>query len=175
MIRLENAKDRPGDLPALTALYERSFPANERRPLEPLLTDETGHAAVLCVVREGAFCGFLCLLRANGLAHIIYFAVPEALRGRGIGAEALAAVRAMYPGERVIVDIEQPDERAGEGDLRRRRMAFYLRCGYAETPVRYDWRGEKYVILSCGGNVTGEEFGQFWRSLSRDMPSARNY
>ena len=175
MIRLENVRDRPQDLLALKALYERSFPTNERRPLEPLLNDRTGHAAVLSVVRKGAFGGFLCLLMAGDLIHIIYFAVPEELRGRGIGSEALAEVRLLNPGKRIIVDVEQAREGASNAEQRRRRRDFYLRNGYAETPVRYTWRDEDYVILCAGGSLTGKEFGGFWRALAREMPEASAY
>ena len=175
MIEFRSAKDSAEDILAIQALYERSFPANERRPLEPLLEDETGHARVLSICREGEFCGFLCLLEANGLVHIIYFAVEEGRRGRGIGSGALAEMRRRNPGKRILVDIEQVCAGADNNEQRQRRKEFYLRNGYDESPVEYAWRGTRYIVMSSGGAILNDEFWQFWKDLCREMPAASIY
>ena len=56
---------------AIAALYVRAFPANERRPLEPLMEPHGGHAAMLAAWEDGAFCGFASLLLWQDIAHII--------------------------------------------------------------------------------------------------------
>ena len=159
----------------LQALYIRAFPANERRPLEPLMTDQTGHAQVLTAMEEGEFRGFVCSLIQGDLLHIIYFAVTEDQRGRGLGSQILAAVREASPGMRLLVDIEAPDPTAENHLQRVRRQEFYLRNGYTETPVRYSWRGEDYIILSRGGSLTPEEFHRFWDDLSHSISNAKRY
>ena len=159
----------------LQALYIRAFPANERRPLEPLMTDQTGYAQVLAAMEEGEFRGFVCSLIQGDLLHIIYFAVTEDQRGRGLGSQILAAVREASPGMRLLVDIEAPDPTAENHLQRVRRQEFYLRNGYTETPVRYSWRGEDYIILSQGGSLTPEEFHRFWDGLSHSISNAKRY
>lgn len=162
---------RPGTPEAarLQALYVRAFPPNERRPLEPLMADQTGHAQVLAAMEEGQFRGFVCSLIQDELLHIIYFAVEEDQRGRGLGSRILSAVREEAPGMRILVDIEVPDPAAENNAQRVKRLDFYLRNGYAETPVRYSWQGENYVILAQGGSLTPEEFHRFWNHLSRSL------
>lgn len=160
---------------AIAALYVRAFPANERRPLEPLMESHGGHAAMLAAREDGAFCGFVSLLLWQDIAHIIYFAVEEEKRGNGLGGRILDTVQALYPGCRVIVDIEEPEEKAANNPQRIRRKAFYLRNGYAETNIHYDWRGTDYAILSRGGSITDEEFGQFWDELAKLEPVLRSY
>lgn len=109
------------------------------------------------------------------MVHIIYFAVEEALRGRGLGSRILEEMRRANPGKRLLVDIEEPSGAAPNNAQRLRRRDFYLRCGYRETAVRYPWRGEDYVILSLGGTVTDEEFGRFWEALEAEMPVFGTY
>ena len=62
------------------------------------MTDQTGHAQVLAAMEEGEFRGFVCSLIQGDLLHIIYFAVTEDQRGRGLGSQILAAVREASPG-----------------------------------------------------------------------------
>ena len=64
-----------------------------------------------------------------------------------------------------MVDIEIPDEQAENAGQRRMRKKFYLRAGYEETPVKYEWRHESYEILSFGGQVSEVEYDGFWESL----------
>lgn len=163
------------DIPMICSLYERAFPANERRPLGPLLTDTTGHSKVLSAYCGDGFCGFVCILEWADIVHIIYFAVEENLRGHGLGSEILQAVHHDNPHKRVIVDIEEPDSSVPNNKERIRRKAFYLHNGYAETGIRYNWLRTDYVILSHGGNMTDEEFGQFWDALSVAMPGSEDY
>ncbi len=173
MLTVSSASQK--DIPWIRSLYERAFPANERRPLDPLLNDATGHSKALAAYDEGSFCGFVCILEWSDIVHIIYFAVKENLRGRGLGSEILQAVHRENPNRRVIVDIEEPDSAASNNGQRVKRKEFYLRNGYAATDIRYNWLGTNYVILSHGGNMTDREFGEFWQALEREMPGSEDY
>jgi hypothetical protein len=75
------------------ALYEQAFPENERRDLSFLMEDRTGVSDFLVFYtrdgedlsggEDGVFAGFVSVLKDGDIAHIIYFAVQEELRGRG--------------------------------------------------------------------------------------------
>ena len=144
------------------ALYLRAFPANERRPLDTLLRDETGAGEVFAACEGDCFVGLAILLTWRDITHILYFAVTEELRGRGYGGEILRGISDLHPGHRVIADLEEPFDGAANRQQRERRMAFYARNGFGPTEIRYTWRDERYIILSTGKPVTGEEFHQFW-------------
>ena len=163
------------DLTAILALYERAFPENERSPLDPMLEDTTGSAEILSVHSAFGYCGFICILKCSDIVHIIYFSVEEAFRGHGIGALILEQIRHRYPGKRVIVDIEQPDEAAENNAQRISRKMFYLRSGYQENEFSYNWRETDYTVLSQGGSITYKEFRQFWKDLIAVMPQASQY
>lgn len=155
--------------PALEALMNRAFPENERVPMEYLLRPGDGHE-MMAIMQGDVFAGFISLLTHGDICHILFFATEESLRGQGIGARALGLLRDMKPGLRIIADLEACVESAPDLPLRRRRIAFYHRCGFEDTSVGYHWRGEAYVILSSGGSVTAEEFWDFWKAYDRPRP-----
>lgn len=152
----------------IVALYERAFPANERRPLDPLLDDPTGCADFAAFYENEKFVGFACFLSWEDMTHILYIAMEEESRGCGFGTEALGMIRRRYPGRRIMADLEAEAESAENNDQRRRRRQFYLMNGYEPTEVNYDWRNESYEILSHGGNVTMEEFEAFWHYFEQE-------
>ncbi len=149
-------------LQAVNALYERSFPENERRPILEMM-DHFGSAhEMLVFLQEGCFAGFVSLLTHGDLTHILYLSIEESFRSQGLGAEALSLIRAHKPAARILADLEDADPNAPNNDQRLRRMAFYRRGGYCESDVRYRWRDENYVIYISGGTLTAEEFNAFW-------------
>jgi GNAT superfamily N-acetyltransferase len=174
-LRIEKVTENFRDYDRLIALYARAFPANERRPLEPLVSDQTGHGEILAFYDGEVFCGFACLLTWQDISHIIHFAIDEKFRGHGYGTQALDAMRKMKDGCRMIADVETEREGALNNDQRRRRMAFYGRSGYEKSPVRYSWRDEEYVILVRGGTLTMKEFGNFWEAIEKADHSFSQY
>ncbi len=156
-----------GDLGEIESLYLRSFPEKERRPFEDLIGADAGYVETTALYDKDLLVGFACLIQAGDIAHIIYFAVEEALRGRGYGSEALREIAREKAGSRIMVDIERPDSRAGNSAQRERRKRFYLRNGYAETGIRYRWHREDYEILVSGGTLSFEEYKAFWRCIAR--------
>ena len=143
-------------------LYEASFPANERRPFPELLGGFRGSGEVYAVCDGDFFVGMISLLSLRDITHILYFAVLPELRDRGFGSGILALLRKDWPGQRIIADVETPEEDAPNNEERNMRIEFYLRNGYEFTEIAYRWEGEDYRVLSNGGNVTGKEFGAFW-------------
>ena len=163
MLALEPVHAGSPRLGRIEALYRSAFPANERRPLEVLLKDESGAGEVFAAMDGETFVDFCVLLTHMDLTHILYFAVEPGLRRRGYGARILAAIRERYPAHRVLADLEAPVPDAPNRDQREKRIAFYARNGYALTEIRYRWEKEDYLVMSAGGNVTGPEFSAFWR------------
>lgn len=165
-LRIKQITEHSAELSQIETLDRCAFPANERRPLAPLLQDKTGHSRVLAFYDGALFCGYASLIICGDIAHIIYFAVENHLRGKGYGSAALAAMCTQEKGKRVIVDIEVPDEQKSNHGQRLKRRQFYLRNGFTENQIQYDWRGETYEILSHGGRISAEEFEGFLRQIS---------
>lgn len=153
------------DIKKIKQLYIDAFPENERFSFEKMIKNENGHYETFGFYKDGSFCGFAILLNSLDISHIIYFATLPELRGKGLGAKALAAMGRIKSGKRIIVDIEREVPGCEENEIRRRRKNFYIRNGYSETEIRYRWQDEAYEILAFGGKVSSEDFGNFWKAL----------
>lgn len=151
------------DLARVRRLYESAFPANERRPFEVLLSGFDGQGELLALYHEGCFAGFISLLTCADITHILYFAIEEALRNRGLGSVALDAVKRLKPGQRLIADLEAPLPDAPNCAQRLRRRAFYQRAGFVPSGVGYRWQGESYELMVFGGALDEAAFLAFWR------------
>ncbi len=156
---------RSKDLNKIKKLYIDAFPENERFSFSMMIKNENGHYETFAFYQDDVFCGFAILLNSLDISHIIYLATIPELRGKGLGAKALGAISRIKSSMRIIVDIERELPGNPENELRRRRKNFYLRNGYRETEVRYRWQDEYYEILVFGGELSSEDFGNFWRAL----------
>lgn len=156
---------RSKDLGKIKKLYEDAFPENERFSFSMMIKNESGHYETFGFYKDEDFVGFAVLLNSGDISHILYIATLPSLRGNGLGTKALEALARIKKGIKIIVDIERELPNCAENELRRRRKNFYIRNGYEETEIRYRWQEESYEILSLGGKVTKEDFGNFWKRL----------
>lgn len=152
-------------LEKIEKLYISAFPENERFSFKMMIANEKGCYETFGFFIDDEFCGFAIFLNGGDIAHILYIAILPELRNGGYGTKALAALGRIKKGMRIIVDIERELPGCPENEIRRRRKNFYIRNGYSETEVRYRWQDESYEILVSGGELTGEDFGNFWKNL----------
>ena len=167
MLSMRSIGTAPEELKKAKALYYRAFPKNERRSFPELVENRLGSTEVFCFYDGDTFVGMACLLNSPTISHIIYLAVDESLRGHGYGSRALELLHDSKRGKKIMVDIETPDEQAENAQQRQMRKRFYLKAGYAETPVKYEWRHENYEILSFGGQISKAEYDEFWEDLRK--------
>lgn len=157
------------DWPELEPLYERSFPPSERRALGPLIQSDSQGCSFWAGERQGRFVGFMVALHQKDLTHLIYFAVMEQERSKGVGAAMLKRFHALFSRHRLIADLELERPGASNNPQRHRRREFYLRAGYRPTAIRYSWHGDEYEILSKGGGLSFDEFLAFWKGVEGQL------
>ena len=167
MLSMKLIGDMPEELKKAKALYYRAFPKNERRSFPELAENRFGGTEVFCFYDDETFVGMACLLNTPTISHIIYLTVDESLRGHGYGSKALELLHNSKPDKKIMVDIEVLNERTENAEQRSMRKKFYLRAGYEETPVKYEWRNENYEILSFGGQISDAEYNGFWEDLRK--------
>lgn len=115
-------------------LYESSFPAEERRPWQELVTllDNEKRFSMLAITADGFFVGFMTLWQLSTTVYGEHFAVVPELRGAGIGGVVLDTLlpRLMKP---FVGEVEPPET----GPIARRRIEFYARHGLHTFPDFY--------------------------------------
>ncbi len=116
------------------ALMEQAFPPDERRPKEKqrYVTDHDPRFRPCALVRDGEFIGLLTYWELDGLIYVEHLATRPELRGGGLGAAALEALKAKAGGVPIVLEVEPPAD-----ELTRRRIGFYQRQGFtlwADSP-----------------------------------------
>lgn len=113
-----------------------AFPPQERKPLTDILSlMAEGKYMPLGLFRQQRLIGYAAVWSEpdGGCALIDYLGVSAPLRGQGLGGDILRRLIARYPDRRIITEAELPAD-SDDGDenrLRRRRIAFYTRNGFA--------------------------------------------
>ena len=153
----------PLDWLRIRLLYARAFPASERKPFSMILRmRRRGKTDVWVLRQEGRFAGFASTINGDGLILIDYLAVPQTLRGQGVGSEALRALCGAYPGCGLFVEIESPFEPGSDQPERLRRRAFYERCGFQPSRTMADVFGVPMELLCCGCTVDFDRYHAFY-------------
>ena len=153
-------------------LYRSACPREERAPfgLLRLLTLRKG--IDLVCYREGeTFCGFTYTVTEGNVVFVLFFAVNEALRGRGYGSSILKFLREKNPGKTVILNVEPLDPEAENAEERVRRVCFYEKNGFFDAGYDIDEIGgtfrvfatEKCIDVDAYLKVFGRMSFGFWK------------
>lgn len=143
----------------LRALYFDSFPPEERRSWESIieLTDNQSSPFNMTMIqRDGVTAGFITWWRLGGARYVEHFAIIPAMRGGGLGGEAIRNFVGADPMP-VILEVEP----AGSTDMADRRIAFYERCGftghrdfgYIQPPYSPGLPEVPLMLMTSGGKV----------------------
>jgi GNAT superfamily N-acetyltransferase len=124
--------DHP-DFHAAIALYEQTFPAQERIPIAWVRRELTSGATQLWggyVAQELAAIALVDFLPESNAMLLGYLATTPHLRNLKLGSRLLEHVIALAKArsQLLILELEHPEVGA-DRDLRRRRVAFYQRFG----------------------------------------------
>lgn len=144
-------------------LYHTAFPKEERIPIKFLMSHKESEL-IACYDGE-IFCGFYSTLTFGDITHILFLAIFDELRDQGYGSLLLGMISKRYKNNRIILDIESEVPDAPNYEQRVRRKAFYVKNGYIESGIEYDWRGVPYKILIKNGSISEQEFDAFWDNL----------
>ncbi len=143
----------------LYALYEATFPRMERKPVSSLeKTFSEGKNKILAITEGEDFVG-LAVVMSDGRVNLLdYLAIEPTKRDRGYGGFALRYLLREYADRPFVVEIERPDEKAGDNAERLRRRAFYLFNGMESSGVCVWLFHVEYELLCANGSVSYAEY-----------------
>jgi len=114
---------------------------------------------MLCRGNGQKTAAFIAYWQLEGFVFIEHFAVSQALRGGGIGANFMREFLS-FINMPVILEVEPPDTQAAI-----RRIEFYKRLGfkhnrfeYMQPPMREQFDYIRLDIMSCPQSFTKNEF-----------------
>ncbi len=122
-----------------------------------------GKSDVWYCEKDGKFAGLVITINGPEKILIDYLAVSEKRRGQGIGSAVLQAIRQIYAGKGVFLEIEVVDENADNYEERKRRKQFYLANGMTGMGVYVELFGVDMELLGYDCSLTFEEYREFYR------------
>lgn len=115
-------------------LYYRAFPSYEQESWLRLMGKRLSRRADFTAFYDGSqLVGFTYLIHHQDVHYLLYLAVNDQVRSQGYGSRILQATCCRYPGETVVLDIEQLDPQAANNHQRQRRLRFYRQNGFDLT------------------------------------------
>ena len=158
-------------------LYESAFPKEEQIPWKDLMRLMKTMSLDFTVYYEDEnLVGLTIVYPRPQFNWFWYFAVPEELRGQGIGQRILTQLIEKYGGQSNILDMESPEQVCENSEQRKRRHAFYLRNGFRDTGVGKSFKGIDYTIMMNGeGTFTQrdydliiDELRSYWDAIPKE-------
>lgn len=150
------------------ALYFSAFPKEERIPWLILWQNTRRKDVAFTAYLDGQlFCGFTIAVRLEDLYYVLYFAVDEALRGKGYGSQILGQLQAEYG--TLGLNIEPLDPTAENYAQRQKRFAFYQKNGFLDTE-HFVWEvGGKFRVLSTDKKLPMSQVKKVFRKLTMGL------
>ena len=151
----------------LRLLYQTAFPRDEQIPWEELMgLIAPMHLDFSAYYDGGELLGFTIVQQRPTFNWFWYCAVPEHLRGQGIGQKILTHLIDKYRDSMNLMDMESPRQVCDNAEQRKRRYGFYLRNGFRDTNVYRTYGNIEMTILMNGeGTFTMHDWDEITREL----------
>lgn len=145
------------------ALYDAAFP-----PVDDLdeMVREAGNekAALFGYYLEGELAAFAFVLLPGHYCYVLYSALAEHLRHRGMIREILAHIREAFPERPIVFDIETPLDAAPDREERMYRYGMFSHLGFGDTGFGMTDASGTYTIF-CEGPFDEQAFRESWDIL----------
>lgn len=136
---------------------QEDFPEDERKPLAIMLDSlDNGTYACFAGMEDGTLLGYGFFVQHGQRYLLDYLAVVRDMRSQGIGGAFLPLlIRALPEAECILAEVEDPQQAATEAEAaqRERRMAFYRRCGFADSGVTVQTFGVTYRLVDYSPTI----------------------
>lgn len=149
------------DLKAVYQIFEEAFPIAELRLYEvmkQLYVEELLKIYVLKQANE--IVGALSIWELDCFVYVEHFAVSAKLRGQGLGSFFLKEVKALYPKQQIVLEVEKPIQ-----EIEKRRVEFYQRndfilssFDYIQPPFRANVEEIHLVLMTYPKAIHQDEF-----------------
>jgi len=167
MLEIRPVKKGSPDVSKVEELINSLFPKSERIPMAVLLSRaEKDFVDSLAFYDEDKFVGFSYSITNNGVTFIQYLAVDSTVQSKGYGSMILNQIKAQYPNNRVVLNLEILDEDAENREQRIKRRAFYAKNGYEDAGIITTVNGNTLDTLIWGGTITIEELQKLLKNFT---------
>ena len=126
-------------------IYNEAFPKAERKPFFTVRRSvNKGKALLLTAMENEALRGFVLVIPYKNMVMVDYLAVSSKTRSRGTGSKIMQEVCRYFPGKKIVLLIERPDDTAENKDT--------------SSNIYITGRSGNMEILNFGGAVSKQEY-----------------
>ena len=177
MIHLIRVSDSLELMDDLKEIYIDSFPANERREWQEMLTlIPNPNYNLYNILDENKSIGMMSVWMFPEFTFIEHFAIHESNRGKGIGSQVIKLLL-KESSSMIILEVDEPTSESA-----RRRVVFYQRLGfyschqeYYQPPYSPSHNALKMQLMSYPRLLTQAEFITIKTQLYKDVYKWNNY
>ena len=149
------------------ALYKSAFPKEERVPWWLLrLTSHAKHSSIDAYLDGDMFCGFTFSTVVDNMYFVMFFAVDDAIRGKGYGSAILSKIKNDNPDKTVVLNIEPIVEDAENLEERKNRLAFYQKNGFKDTGYLVREVGGVFSVMSTSDTVDVATYKKVFKAVT---------
>lgn len=155
------------EYPEVKQLYFRAFPQYEREPWTwMMLKSKFKRADFMAFYDRQQFVGFAYVIHSRGFHYILFLAVNDKLRSHGYGSRILSELRQKYTNDSLLLDIEEPNPHAANNRQRLRRLAFYKRNGFYQTPKKFPEEQVTFQVLATKKQINQQKVDRVFEWFS---------
>ncbi len=101
---------------------------------------------------EDLFVGIMFTIESDDTVFVFYLAVNDKIHSKGYGSKLLQILFEKYSGKSITLFIETMDPKAANYEQRVKRLAFYVKNGFADTGIKAGFDSPFVDILSTDKN-----------------------
>jgi len=159
MLRVESIAKGYKDILAVKDLYKSSFPKEEQAPMFFLLQRaKKGYIEFNAYYDNETLVGITYLISYRHIRYVLYIATAATERSKGYGSQILDHIKAAYPDDRIILNIEIEDESANNNEQRKKRKLFYIKNGFSSSGIFSKLFGVTWELMVYNGTCSAKEF-----------------
>jgi hypothetical protein len=132
LTRLSSADGKKAAMDGLVGIYTEAIAPSEqksRQALEAMLLDASYYFYLLYIKEQPI--GFAIVYSPEHLEYCLleYMAVSLSCRNEGYGGKIFDELTSLFKDKCMVIEIDSPEQKSEDQEIRKRRMAFYQRHG----------------------------------------------
>ncbi len=147
-------------------LYKEAFPGAQRIPTFLLRYKlRNGKEGINVLYENNEWIGLIYSTEYRDIVFVQFLAISKSSRSRGYGSKVMESLGYIHSGKRIVLNIEELDERAENYQQRIKRKAFYEKNGFISAGYIVKEPDERHEMLIRGGCISKEEIELMYKNL----------
>lgn len=145
-------------------LFLEAFPKVQRLPAWVVkYRMRKGKDGFDVIYEHNKWVGFIYTNEYKNIVSVKFFAISNLLRSSGYGSKVMDSMRTKYSEKRIVLTIEELDEKEDNYQQRVKRKAFYEKNGFNSTGFIIKEPAERQEVLIRGGTISLEEIEAMYK------------